>query len=142
VGGPVMIPGVFERLKDKLFFFWSQEYQRQLQPENVRRVRLPTALEKTGDFSQSLDQAGRVIPSILDPVSRLPFANSRVPTNRIFAPGQALLNFFPEPNRDQAVFLNYNYETQISTRRPRREDLIRIDYNLSDTLRLWGHYIN
>lgn len=142
VGGPVMIPGVFERLKDKLFFFWSQEYQRQLQPENVRRVRLPTALERTGDFSQSLDQAGRVIPSILDPVSRLPFANSRVPTNRIFAPGQALLNFFPEPNRDQAVFLNYNYETQISTRRPRREDLIRIDYNLSDTLRLWGHYIN
>ncbi|MCU0226908.1 MAG: Plug and carboxypeptidase regulatory-like domain-containing protein [Bryobacterales bacterium] len=142
VGGPVIIPGVWEKMKDRLFFFWSQEYQRQLQPEGVRRVRVPTPAEKTGDFSQSLDRSGRVIPTILDPVGRQPFANGRIPASRIFAPGQALLNFFPEPNRDQSVFLDFNYETQISTRRPRREDLLRMDYNVTDSFRLWGHFIN
>src|SRR5207244_3900945 len=48
VGGPVLIPKILP--KDKLFFFWSQEYQRQLRPQNRRDVTLPTALERQGDF--------------------------------------------------------------------------------------------
>ena len=31
-GGPIFIPGVFNTDKKKLFFFWSQEYQRRTQP--------------------------------------------------------------------------------------------------------------
>jgi len=30
LGGPVYIPGKFNTSKDKLFFFWSDEYQRQV----------------------------------------------------------------------------------------------------------------
>ncbi|MBC7927932.1 MAG: TonB-dependent receptor, partial [Bryobacteraceae bacterium] len=155
IGGPAYIPKLFNRDKDKLFFFFSQEYQRQLQPEGQRTVTVPTALERQGDFSQSLDNSGRPFPFIRDPLSAQPcsatntagcFASGgvlgRIPQNRLYQPGLALLNFFPLPNRDQRQFLNNNYLSQISTRRPRREDLLRLDANISDRVRTFFHYIN
>ncbi|MCL5746268.1 MAG: TonB-dependent receptor, partial [Acidobacteria bacterium] len=42
VGGPAYIPGKFNTGKDRLFFFWSEEYQRQLIPEGIRRITVPT----------------------------------------------------------------------------------------------------
>src|SRR5215472_8987156 len=56
IGGPVYIPGRFNRNKDKLFFFWSQEFQEQLKPQNRRDATVPTLLERQGDFSQSVDK--------------------------------------------------------------------------------------
>ena len=42
IGGPI--------LKDKLFFFWSQEWNREIRGL-VRSATVPTAAERTGDFS-------------------------------------------------------------------------------------------
>jgi len=142
IGGPVYIPGLFNRNKDKLFFFWSQEYQRQLQPENPRRITVPTAEERNGNFANSLNNQGRPLGAIRDPLSNAPFPNSQIPLSRFYAPGRALMNLFPLPNQPQTTTLNYNYESQVSTRRPRREDLIRIDYNITDRLRLFGNIVN
>ncbi|MCS7026761.1 MAG: Plug domain-containing protein [Bryobacteraceae bacterium] len=142
IGGPVFFPKLLKKENSRLFFFWSQEYQRQLQPEAPRRITVPTALERNGDFSQSLNNQGQPLGAIRDPLSGAPFPEARIPASRIWAPGRALLNLFPLPNQDQRIFLNYNYETQISTRRPRREDLLRIDFNATDNLRLWGHWVN
>src|SRR6185369_3154000 len=48
IGGPI--------LKNRLFVFWSQEFYRQLVPiSGVQRFYTPTALERQGDFSQSVD---------------------------------------------------------------------------------------
>src|SRR6185436_8162981 len=58
LGGPVFIPGKFNTKKDKLFFFWSEEFQRRKDPVNERVTRVPTALERRGDFSQSVDSSG------------------------------------------------------------------------------------
>ena len=142
IGGPVMIPKLFTAARDKLFFFWSQEYQRQLQPEGFRRITVPTQLERTGDFSQSLNNQGLALGGINDPLSGQLFPNAVVPTNRIYGPGRALLNLYPLPNQDQRVFRSYNYESQISTRRPRREDHLKVDYNLNDSTRFFAHWIN
>lgn len=142
IGGPVYIPKLFNQNREKLFFFWSQEFQRQLQPEGQRFVTVPTELERNGDFSQSLDRNGQPLPGIKDPLTGQLFPNAIVPASRFYAPGRALLNFFPTPNRDQRVFRDHNFQTQISTQRPRREDLIRVDYNATDNLRFWGHFIN
>ena len=49
IGGPVYIPKLFPK-KDKLFFFWSEEFQEQLAPNTVRNIQVPTALESKGDF--------------------------------------------------------------------------------------------
>ena len=60
-GGPVFFPG-FNEDKKKLFFFFSQEFQRRSNPANVHQTRVPTALERRGDFSQSVDSSGNPFP--------------------------------------------------------------------------------
>src|SRR5579871_138713 len=59
IGGPIK--------KDKLYFFFSNEFYRQLVPGSITQYRTPTALERTGDFSQSVDSSGNPI-QIYNPV--------------------------------------------------------------------------
>ena len=54
--------------------------------------------------------------------------------------GLAILNVFPRPNL--AGVNGANFRSQISDSYPRREDLVRIDYKASDSLTLFGRYIN
>ncbi|HKC87606.1 MAG TPA: TonB-dependent receptor, partial [Blastocatellia bacterium] len=69
IGGPVIIPGTgFNRNRDKLFFFWSQEYLPRNYPTRQGTITYPTALERAGDFSKSLDTNGRLIV-IRDPLT-------------------------------------------------------------------------
>ncbi len=138
-GGPIYIPKLLTRTKDKLFFFWSEEFQRQAIPSTARQVTVPTALELKGDFSQSVDNLGRPYTTIKDPTTGKPFSNSKIPDAQFYAPGIAFLNLLPPPNVTGVA--GYNYESQFSDNRPRREDTARIDYNLSDKSRLFGHGI-
>ena len=57
IGGPIFAPG-FNADKKKLFFFFSQEHQRRVENNPERQTRVPTALERQGDFSQSVDSGG------------------------------------------------------------------------------------
>ncbi len=152
ISGPIFIPKILNRTKDKLFFFWSQEYQRQLQPNAIDNRTVPTALERKGDFSQTRDNNNNLFPYIKDPNSTLPCsaANTggcfqdggvvgRIPASRLYAPGIALLNLYPLPN---ASGTGFNFTSQLSSKLPRREDLLRIDYNLSQNVRVFGHWIN
>ncbi|MCU1235033.1 MAG: TonB-dependent receptor, plug, partial [Candidatus Solibacter sp.] len=141
IGGPLYIPKVFERTKNKLFFFWSQEFQRQLKPQGRRDATFPTALERGGDFSQSVDKNGAPIPQLKDPLGGI-FANNIIPKNRLYAPGVAILNWFPTPNNASVNNKGFNYSSQIPDSYPRREDLVRADYNLSSKWRLFGHYLH
>ena len=138
VGGPVLIPKVLKG-RDKLFFFVSQEYQKQLRPQAARQLTVPTALERTGDFSQSIDQTNTKI-SILDPTTGLAFPNGVIPAGRLYQPGIKLMNLLPSPNSAPA-FKTYNFQSQVSDQYPRREDLIRMDYNMTSNMRFFGHYI-
>jgi hypothetical protein len=155
VGGPVYIPGRFNRNKDKLFFFWSQEYQQQLRPQGRRDVTLPTELERRGDFSQSVDKNGNPFPFIRDPLSGQPCNASntsgcfrdggvlgRIPQARLYGPGLAILRLHPLPNSIDPGNKGFNFRSQAPDAYPRREDLIRIDYNLSSNWRFFGHYLN
>src|SRR5690348_2442645 len=72
IGGPVTIPSLFNNDRKKLFFFFSQEYQRRNDPVAERRGRVPTALERQGDFSQSVDSSGNPWPYIADYTTGLP----------------------------------------------------------------------
>src|ERR1017187_5264484 len=127
IGGPIPIRKW--NLKSKLFFFWSQEWQLQLVPNTARNVTVPTALERKGDFSQSVSSANHKPITIYDPTTGAPFPGSVIPANRIWAPGQALLNIYPLPNQTLAASSNlpggatYNYQTQLPGTSPRREDL-------------------
>ena len=71
IGGPVGKPGG----NNKLFFFYSHEYRpvtAAINGGNPIRIRVPTALERAGDFSQTRDNTGALFNLIKDPNSTLP----------------------------------------------------------------------
>ncbi len=141
VGGPVYIPRVFNQDKNKLFFFWSNEWQKQLVPETAHNVTVPTALERNGNFSQSVDQTGAPV-TIKNPFAGgAPFPNNTIPANMLSPVGQKIMNIFPLPNALDAVNKGFNYTSQVSDEEPRLEDLVRIDYNLSSKWRISGTYV-
>ncbi len=140
IGGPVLIPGTnFNKNRDKLFFFWSQEYLPRLYPTRQGNITYPTALERAGNFSQSLDTNGRLIP-VRDPLktgactltdTTACFPGNIIPLNRIDPNGQKLLSIFPQPNINAAtVGYNYNNIFQSQVDQPRREEILRMDWNV------------
>lgn len=128
IGGPVTM-GKFNKDRDKLFFFWSQEFLPRKSPTNLVRRTFPTALERQGNFSDSRDQNGALIP-IWDPTNnRAPFPGNVIPANRIDRNGQALLNIFPMPNAVDPA-RSYNALIQSTVNQPRRDSILRIDWNV------------
>ncbi len=137
-GGPVYFGG-FNRNKDKLFFFWSQEWVRRKNYPGTLFSTTPTQAERNGDFSNTRDVNGALIV-IKDPTTGKPFDNNIIPPSRINKTGQAILNFFPLPNyseTDPTLKYSRNYRANQSGDFPRREDLVRVDYNFSQTLRAY-----
>ncbi|MEN6532818.1 MAG: carboxypeptidase-like regulatory domain-containing protein [Bryobacteraceae bacterium] len=133
VGGPVYIPGKFNRNKDKLFFFWSQEFWPTKVPQTTYQRTVPTALERAGDFSQSVDLNG-ALRVVKDPLNgSTPFAGNIVPVSRINSSGQALLKMFPDPNFTNRIISagKYNYVFQTNNRQSMSPNLMRLDYHLN-----------
>jgi hypothetical protein len=152
LGGPIFIPGVFNEEKKKLFFFWSQEFQRRTDPASIREARVPTALERQGDFSQSLDASGNPFPYIRDYTTGLPCGPGntagcfqdggvlgKIPQSRLYGPGIAALNIFPAPNFQAGS--GVNFQSQNPNESPRREDLLRLDFQATDKWRFTGRYM-
>jgi hypothetical protein len=137
IGGPV--------LKDKLFFFWSQEFYEQLVPNGLTQFYTPTELERTGDFSQSTDGNGNAIT-----ISSPYFTNNKINTSaltstqlNVYQQMEKLLALYPKPNMSgYGSGQNYNYETALSYNDPRREEIARVDYQLSKNERIFGRYIH
>ena len=152
VGGPIFVPDKFNSSRSKLFFFWSQEFQKQLRPNTLRRIKLPTELERAGDFSQSVDNNGNPFPFIRNAATGLPCsaANTagcyqfggvvgRIDPALLYGPGLNILKLFPTPNTSGQGF---NYTSQTSDNYPRREDMVRIDFSPTSDWRIYGRYVN
>ena len=130
IGGPIK--------RDKLFVFWSQEFYRQLIPVGgTAQFYTPTALERQGDFSQSTNGNG-------DPVVITgPGITNNVITSGINPQMQALINLYPLPNVSGfGNNQNYNFSESLSGNAPRREDILRVDYQLNSKNRLYGRWIH
>ncbi len=95
--------------KDKTFFLFSYEGLRQGTQTEVTTT-VPTALQRTGDFSQTFDAHGNEV-LIYDPTTtvlsdtkyvRQPFANNKI-TN-IDPVAAAILQYYPLPNQPGAAY--------------------------------------
>ncbi len=99
VGGPLSIPHLYDG-RNKTFFHYSQEWFK-LVNENTNTATVPTALEKTGNFTDYVDGKGVLIP-IYDPLTGKQFQCNGV-LNTIcpdrFSPASAaLLQYLPNPD--------------------------------------------
>ena len=141
IGGPLYVPRLFNKDKSKLFFFFSSEEIREARPQAIRQVTVPTALERQGDFSQSLDSNRKLIV-VNDPATKKPFPGNVIPASRINALGQAYLNLLPLPNAfDQSLTLGqYNYQYQESLWIPKRTETVRSDYIATANTRIYGRF--
>ncbi len=138
VGGPVKLPGLIDQPQGKtLFFFYSMENPQAQQPGAVRKYMMPTERERRGDFSQTLDAAGRLIV-VRDPQTLAPFPGNVIPSDRVDANGRALMNLLPMPNRlDRAETAGlYNFIRQETPDKPRQNHVIKLDWRrtASDSL--------
>jgi hypothetical protein len=122
IGGPVYIPRVFNKQKQKLFFFWNEEFRPSSGVSPLFQSTVPTALERVGNFSQSTIRP-------VDPATGAPYPGGLIPQNAIDPNGQALLRFLPEPNFTNVAVSRgtYNYVNQLPTKAPTRYDLVKID---------------
>ena len=68
--------------------------------------RMPTALERNGDFSQTVDALGRAV-QVNDPATGSPFPGNTIPRERISPEAAALLGYYPRPTVDSPQGLNY-----------------------------------
>jgi len=149
LGGPIGRPGG----NNKLFFFYSHEYAPRTGGNNVVRYRMPTRLERAGDFSQTFDNNGVLFPYIKDPqlsgtcsaTSQAACFNDggvlgRIPANRLYQTGINLLNLYPLPNIDGAG-LGYNYEiTRPVEKALAQQPAVRVDYQPTQKLRATAKY--
>lgn len=139
LGGPIYIPGKFNTSKTKLFGFYNFEQLSDRIPAVAPvNYMMPTALERKGDFSQTVDTNGKQIP-VNDPLkNKTPFPNNIVPSSRLDPNGLALLNMLPLPNFINPIAgNNYNYQIQEVQVWPKRSQLFKIDYVPRENDRIW-----
>ncbi len=147
IGGPVGKPGG----DNKLFFFYSHEFRPRTSGNVEYLFRLPTALERQGNFSQSRDNLGNLYPYIRDYTTGLPCSASNtagcfqyqgvlgwIPPDRLYQPGMNLLNMFPiTPNVEQTAGMNYNTNLKSPTiKLLEYQPAVRVDYQITSALRV------
>ena len=126
-------------MRDKLFFFWSEEFLQRTYPTSVSFQTFPTALERLGNFSRSLDQNGQLIV-VKDPLTELRFRATWFPPTGSTLAARTLLSLFPLPNATDPT-RTYNYVTQDTIRQPRNDQVLRIDWNLSPSTSFYARGI-
>lgn len=147
IGGPVYWPGRFNSDKNKLFFFFSQEIWPSKSPGTTQYFMMPTALEKQGDFSQSVDKQGDAV-KLTDPKNCSPTGDQAClldPTHLnpayINPNMQALLNILPTGNATPLGTAPggglYNYVVQAPVDRPVDQQLLRLDSNVTEKLHIF-----
>lgn len=140
-GGPVIIPGTsFNRNRTRIFFFYSEDYLHNITTNPLSRFTMPTSLERSGDFSQTVTSTGKQIP-IIDPSTGIQFGNNMIPASRITPQGYALMNLFPLPNTvDATGQRQFNYLNQGSQSNPRDNRILRVDYNVGTKTTAYARY--
>lgn len=150
VGGPVTLGKVYNKNKDKTFFFYNMEWRKLVQG-GLSNVTVPSPSEYTGQFptaclptcqifAPTAAQVGAGFAAALAGAGIAPgsaFPNNRIPTSLINPNASALLaaGIFETPNSGSQFVGGANIPTNL------REEIIRIDHRFSDKFNVFGHFL-
>jgi hypothetical protein len=139
LGGPFYIPGHYNTDKSKTFFFYSESWAKYREGTVITNG-APTLRMRQGDFSECdpasanynpVAASGCVVP--INPVTNQPFAGNIVPVNNN---AQDLMNaLVPLPNDGVK-----GYVAAPSLPTNWRQDLLRVDQNISEKTALFVRY--
>ena len=151
IGGPVVIPKLYDG-RNRTFFFAVYEGRKQ-RSASTRFFTLPSDGEMVGDFSKTLNAAGQ-LRMIYDPFTtaadparpgqflRTPFANNRIPADRIDPVSRNVLKFYgPRPNLPGQAFTgqnNFFFQGKAPTNVDRATS--KFDHNFNDKQRIFLRY--
>jgi predicted heme/steroid binding protein len=144
VGGPFYIPGKFNTNKNKIFWYWGQEWVR-YRFTDISSQTVPSLLMRQGDFSELLNPSnvfyGKSI-AIKDPVTGVPFAGNIIPKSQQSPNGIGILKASPLPNLGGFINGNQNWSMALNHPQHQRKDTLAVDMNLSDTQRIQFRRMN
>src|SRR6202140_1682048 len=132
LGGPLFIPKFYHPQRNKAFFFWSEEWRKASTP-GTNAINVPTAGELQGIFTTPIPNArpGCVTTS---------GGTSTISPTCFSKNAAAYLAAFMVPNPannstgDQLI-TNYSQLNNF------RQDIIRLDQNVGDKVRIFGRYM-
>jgi hypothetical protein len=140
IGGPIIIPGWdYTKNRDKLFFFFGLESQRQKVDPGARFGVVPTALQRQGIFTENVTGLGQPAGPILIPPG---FPGAGTPaaggdlSPYIHPLGKVLTNLYPMPT---GSYQNgrYNYVFSVLSPQNRLDMKMRFDWNLTNNTKAY-----
>ncbi len=142
IGGPVYIPGVYNKDKSKTFFFWSQEWRKDIVPGQTFTQIVPSAAERGGDFTDQCPNPFTgssadcpMVNGVATPnISGLPQFTANQAT------AQTLLTMVPLPTTGTPG--DFIYQASPAQATNWREELIRVDQNFGEKIRATFRYIH
>ncbi len=156
IGGPLFIPHVYNTHRDKTFFFWNEEWRRQIigqAPTVLTTVPIADFPVAGQPLTYQLPAGGKtvpVVPATQDPAKlalykadgltpNQPFPNNTIPANLIDHNAVLFMDTgaIPKPNGP-----NNTYVASPAAPTNVREDLVRIDHKINEKYQLMGHYIH
>ncbi len=130
IGGPLFIPKLYHPSKNGTYFFWSEEWRKASTP-GTNTISVPTAAELAGTFAGPIPVAppGCVTTS---------GAASTISPACFSANANAYLTAFMAGNPANA---SGQFVTNFSQLNNFRQDIIRLDQNIGDKVRLYARYM-
>jgi predicted heme/steroid binding protein len=145
IGGPFYIPNHFNTSKNKVFWYWGEEWVRYIFTD-TNGLTVPTVLMRQGNFSELLDPSNIFYHKtvvLVDPKTGQPFPGNIIPapgtatTGSTASPnGLGILNAYPLPNLTTPINGNQNWFFSAQHPQYQRKDTLAIDLNLTEKQRL------
>ena len=146
LGGPVVIPHLYDG-RNKTFFWIGAEGYIQSSPY-TESFAVPTALERTGDFSSSYNVDGS-LNVIYDPtktytdasgIHRTPFVGNKIPASQVSTVGKNIASYYPLPQTNTATG-QYNFTGTDDVRDHAQEVTVKLDQQIRPWWNVSGSYI-
>jgi hypothetical protein len=144
IGGPLEIPKLYRPVKDKTFFFWSEEWRKASTPGSAE-IPVPTPGELNGVFTAAQITGSSTSPIPTAPAGCVTTAGSGASETWTIKPAcysqnaAAYLKAFmiPNPPNSGSNQLVESY-SQLNNF---RQDIIRLDQNVGDRVRVFARYM-